>query len=386
MNDSNQVKGFWRDFDWPLFGAAFLLCSIGLTEIYSATKNIDGDIAFYKQAIFMCVGIVMMFIIAAVDYHTISEHVPWLYLGSVAILIYTPLAARKIAGANSWIDLGPVSFQPSELVKMVAVVALARYLSDLHLEGYMSFRQIAKAGVICGIPIGLILLQPDMGTALTYLPVLGVGIFLRGVKPTAIVAVVLVVVLAAPLGWYFLKDQDRLVGGLTWLTERRLLKDHQKERILTFVFPERDARGKGFQVYQSKIAIGSGGFLGKGLFKGSQSQLGFLPARHTDFIMSVVGEEMGFVGVILTLGLLGFILFRSLYNAQTARDSLGLFIILGVVGIYFFHIIVNVAMVIGFFPVIGIPLPFLSYGGSSILTAFVGLGLVISVRRRRYVN
>jgi rod shape determining protein RodA len=369
-----------------LFGAALLLCTIGLTEIYSATKSVNGDIAFYKQAIFVCVGIVAMFIIAAVDYHTISEHVPWLYLGSVAILIYTPLAARKIAGANSWIDLGPVSFQPSELVKMVAVVALARYLSDLHLDSYMSLRQIAKAGMICGIPMGLILLQPDMGTALTYIPVLVVGVFLRGVKPAAIVAVVLIVVLTVPMAWYFLRDQERLVDGLTWLNGRGLLKEHQKERILTFVYPERDSQGKGFQVFQSKIAIGSGGFIGKGLFKGSQSQLGFLPARHTDFIMSVVGEEMGFVGVMLTLGSLGFILFRSLYNAQTARDNLGLFIILGVVGIYFFHIIVNVAMVIGFFPVIGIPLPFMSYGGSSILTAFVGLGLVISVRRRRYVN
>lgn len=386
MSESNPVKGFWKDFDWALFGAALLLCTIGLTEIYSATKSVNGDIAFYKQAIFVCVGIVAMFIIAAVDYHTISEHVPWLYLGSVAILIYTPLAARKIAGANSWIDLGPVSFQPSELVKMVAVVALARYLSDLHLDGYMSLRQIAKAGMICGIPMGLILLQPDMGTALTYIPVLVVGVFLRGVKPAAIVAVVLIVVLTVPMAWYFLRDQERLVDGLTWLNGRGLLKEHQKERILTFVYPERDSQGKGFQVFQSKIAIGSGGFVGKGLFKGSQSQLGFLPARHTDFIMSVVGEEMGFVGVMLTLGSLGFVLFRSLYNAQTARDNLGLFIILGVVGIYFFHIIVNVAMVIGFFPVIGIPLPFMSYGGSSILTAFVGLGLVISVRRRRYVN
>jgi rod shape determining protein RodA len=386
MNEPIQVKGFWKDFDWALFGAALLLCTIGITEIYSATTNIEGDIAAYKQAIFVCLGIVVMFIIAAVDYHTISEHVPWLYLGSVAVLIYTPLAARKIAGANSWIDLGPVSLQPSELVKMVAVVAVARYLADLHVEGHMSLRQILKAGVIVGIPVGLILLQPDTGTAMTYLPILAIGVFLRGVQPRFIAAVALIVVLAIPVSWYFLKDQDRLVASLTWLTDRGLLKDHQPDRILTFVYPERSSQGKGYQVNQSKIAIGSGGFLGKGLFKGSQSQLGFLPARHTDFIMSVVGEEMGFLGVILTLGLLGFILFRSLYNAQTARDNLGLFIILGVVGVFFFHIVVNVAMVIGFFPVVGIPLPFMSYGGSSILTAFVGLGLVISVRRRRYVN
>jgi rod shape determining protein RodA len=164
------------------------------------------------------------------------------------------------------------------------------------------------------------------------------------------------------------------------------LKPHQKDRIMTFIDPSRDPQGKGFQVQQSKIAIGSGGLLGKGIFQGSQNQLGFLPARHTDFIFSVVGEELGFLGVLGTLGLLGFVLFRSLHNAQTARDSLGLFIIMGVVGVFFFHLVVNVAMVIGLFPVVGIPLPFLSYGGSSILTAFIGLGLVINVRRRRYVN
>lgn len=367
MSETIRVKGFWKDFDWALFGAALLLCLIGLTEIYSATTNIEGDITFYKQVAFVCIGIVIMFVVAAVDYHAISEHIPWLYLGSIAVLIYTPLAARRIAGARSWIDLGPVSFQPSELVKMVAVVALARYLADLHVDRYMTLQQIAKACVICGIPVGLIALQPDMGTALSYMPILAVGLFLRGVRPFALVSVALIIALVLPMSWYFLKD-------------------HQKGRIMTFMDPELDPNGKGFQIRQSKIAIGSGGFVGKGLFKGSQSQLGFLPARHTDFIMSVVGEETGFVGVISTLGLLGFVLFRSLYNAQTARDNLGLFIILGVVGIFFFHIVVNVAMVIGFFPIVGIPLPFLSYGGSAILTAFVGLGLVISVRRRRYVN
>ena len=155
---------------------------------------------------------------------------------------------------------------------------------------------------------------------------------------------------------------------------------------MTFLDPERDPLGKGYQVAQSKIAIGSGGLLGKGLFHGSQNQLGFLPTRHTDFIFSVIGQELGFIGVIATLGLLAFIIFRSIYNAQTARDNLGIFISMGVVGIFFFHLVVNVGMVIGFVPTTGIPLPFLSYGGSSVLTAFTALGLVMSVRRCRYVN
>src|SRR5262249_35701056 len=152
-------------------------------------------------------------------------------------------------------------------------------LSDLHVKGYLTVNQIVKAALICGVPMGLILLQPDMGTALTYLPILGVGLLLRGLKPTVIVAAVLIVLLVIPMSAYVLKD---------------FLKEHQKDRILTFIDPSRDPQGKGFQVQQSKIAIGSGGFLGKGLFRGSQNQLGFLPARHTDFIFSVVGEEMGF--------------------------------------------------------------------------------------------
>lgn len=370
MNPSLELRSFWRDFDWALFGAALLLALVGLTEIYSATMNTPGDVAFVKQAIFVLAGVALTLIIASVDYHTISEHIPWFYLGSLAVLIYTPLAARRIAGAKSWIDLGPVSIQPSEMIKMVVVVAMARYLADLHVKGYLTVNQILKAGVICGIPVGLILLQPDAGTAMTYMPILGVGLLLRGLRPVVIISVI-VIALLAPLSVYLLRDS---------------LKEHQRDRILTFVDPSRDLKGKGFQVQQSKIAIGSGGLTGKGVFNGSQNQLGFLPARHTDFIFSVVGEEMGFLGVLGILGLLGFILFRSLHNAQTARDSLGVFIILGVVGVFFFHMVVNVAMVIGFFPVVGIPLPFMSYGGSSILTAFIGLGLVMSVHRRRYVN
>jgi rod shape determining protein RodA len=252
------------------------------------------------------------------------------------------------------------------MVKLVVVLALARYFSELRSR-YVSFSQIVKAGMIWGVPVSLVALQPDLGTAITYLPILAFGLFIRGVRPAALISLILAFILVLPVSWMFLKD-------------------YQKDRILTFVHPERDPLRAGYQVIQSKIAIGSGGLLGKGLFKGSQSQLGFLPTRHTDFIFSVVGEEMGFVGVVVTLGLLAFIIFRSINSAHTARDNLGLFIVMGIAGVYFFHMVVNVGMVIGFVPTTGIPLPFLSYGGSSVLTAFTALGLVISVRRCRYVN
>jgi rod shape determining protein RodA len=365
--DALRSQRFWKDFDWPLFAAAILLSIISITEIYSSTLSLQTENYFLRQLAWVSVGVVLLFVVAALDYHAICEHIPWFYLMAVLVLLYTLVFGTEVSGSQSWIAIGPVRIQPSEFVKMVVVLALARYLSELRTNRYMSFAQIVKAGIICGVPTLLVALQPDLGTALTYLPALAVGIFIRGLRPAALVSLILVFVLVLPVSWLFLKD-------------------YQKDRILTFAYPERDPLGRGYHVIQSKIAIGSGGLLGKGLFKGSQNQLGFLPERHTDFIFSVVGEELGFVGVLLSLGLLVFIVFRLMDNARTARDNLGLFIAMGLVGIYFFHIVVNVGMVIGFMPITGIPLPFLSYGGSSALTAFVALGLVISVRRCRYVN
>jgi len=363
-----RIRNLWHDFDWALFGAILVLSVISLIEIYSATKNSPAEhSAAFRQLVWIIIGIVILFTIAAMDYHTISEQIPWLYLAGIGVLIYTMALGRIVSGSRSWIVLGPMRFQPSELVKIIVIVAVARYLSELRNVRYVNLEQIVKASLICGIPIALVALQPDLGTTITFLPILGFGLLVRGVKPATLVVLIVLFVLALPVAWTFLGQ-------------------HQKDRIINFVHPENDLKGSGYQVYQSKIAIGSGGALGKGIFKGSQNQLGFLPTRHTDFILSVVGEEMGFAGVGLTLGLLGFILFRAVNTAQTARDELGLFTAMGVFGIYFFHVLENVGMVIGFMPMTGIPLPFMSYGGSSIIAAFTAMGLVISVRRRRYVN
>ncbi len=361
------AKHFWKDFDWPLLASALLLSVLSLAEIYSATMAQPSENFFLRQLAWVTVGVVFLFVVAAMDYHLISEHIPWIYVLALGALLYTLASGHRVSGSKSWVALGRIQFQPSELIKTVVVVALARYLSELRASRYMTFKQIAKACVISLVPMGLVALQPDLGTALTYLPAIALGLFIRGIRPVALISLLLGFVLVLPV---------------TWL----VLKPYQKERIMTFLDPERDPLGKGYQVAQSKIAIGSGGLVGKGLFRGSQNQLGFLPTRHTDFIFSVVGEELGFVGVIASLGLLTFIIFRSIYNARTARDNLGVFIAIGVVGTLFFHLIVNVGMVIGFMPTTGIPLPFLSYGGSSVLNAFIALGLVMSVGRCRYVN
>jgi rod shape determining protein RodA len=363
-----RVRDIWQDFDWALLAAILVLSCISVVEIYSATKNTPIEqYAAFRQMAWIAIGMVLLFVVAAMDYHVISEHVPWLYLGGIAVLLYTLALGKTVAGSKSWIVLGPMRFQPSELVKIIVIIAVARYLSELRGIKHVNLEQILKASLICGIPVLIVALQPDLGTTITFLPILGIGLLVRGVKPSMLVVMLLIAVLALPAAWPFLAQ-------------------HQKDRIRDFVNPDQNLKGSGYQVNQSKIAIGSGGILGKGVFKGSQNQLGFLPTRHTDFILSVVGEEMGFVGVALTIGLLGFILFRVVNTAQTARDELGLFIAMGVFGIYLFHIVENVGMVIGFMPMTGIPLPFMSYGGSSIMAAFTAMGLAISVRRRRFVN
>jgi rod shape determining protein RodA len=369
MVTSRHSPYIWKDFDWPLLGAAILLSAISLTEIYSATMNsaAGGHSYLVRQLAAVGVGLVCLFVIASLDYHAISEHIPWIYLGSCVVLVYTLIFGKSTFGTRGWIQFGSLSIQPAEIIKMVVVVALARYLSERHGERYMSLSQILKTCLIFGVPVLLVMLQGDLGTAITFMPALAFGLFIRGIRPAALISLSLGFLLVLPVSWFFLKD-------------------YQKDRILTFIHPEMDPLGKGYQIIQSKIAIGSGGFWGKGVFKGSQNQLQFLPTRHTDFIFSVVGEELGFLGVAVTLGSLTFIIFRSVVNAKTARDSLGMFIVMGIVGIYFFHIVENVGMVIGFMPVTGVPLPFLSYGGTSALSAFIGLGLVMSVRRCRYVN
>ena len=367
MIEAVKSRQIWKDFDWLLLVAALCLSTVSLIEIYSSTMAQPTENFFLRQLAWVCVGVAFLLVVSAIDYHLIAEHIPWLYIVAIGALLYTLAMGHRVSGSKSWVALGPVAFQPSELIKMVVVVALARYLSELRSSKYMTFGQVAKACIICFVPMGLVALQPNLGTALTYLPGIAVGLFVRGLRPRVLISLVLCFVFVLPVSWL-------------------VLKPYQKERILTFLDPERDPLGKGYQVTQSKIAIGSGGLVGKGVFHGSQNILGFLPTRHTDFIFSVVGEELGFFGVIGTLGLLAFIIFRSIHNAQTARDQLGLFIVMGVVGTYFFHVIVNVGMVIGFMPTTGIPLPFMSYGGSSVLTAFIALGLVLNVRRWRYVN
>jgi rod shape determining protein RodA len=262
---------------------------------------------------------------------------------------------------------GGFHFQVSEFAKLVLVLLIARYLTELKGER-VEAADLLKLGGLFGLPVLLVMKQPDLGTSLTYVPILAVGVLLAGTRWQYVAAVVVLLALVLPVGWRF------------------ALKDYQRERLLTFANPGRDPRGSGYQVIQSQIAVGSGGIWGKGVTRGYQTQLRFLPVPHTDFIFSAFSEEHGFVGVVFAMGLYFLLLMQILHNAQTAPDRAGMFICMGVGAVLLFHVLVNVGMVVGRMPVTGIPLPLMSAGGSNTLSMFLMLGLVNNVRLRRFAG
>lgn len=356
----------FRDFDWWLLAIVLAICSIGILEIYSATQNTTLAGMHWRQMGWVALGLVGMFILARVDYHAVLDQAPLLYLLSLAALLAVLLFGEARYGARSWIFIAGQSLQVSELVKLVIIIVLARFFSEVRTDQLM-LADLIKATVLTAVPLGLILLQPDFGTALMILPALGIGAFLAGLQWKHAVAVILIVLLLLPVGW-------------------SVLKPYQKERIYTFFRPEENPQSAGYQTMQSKIAVGSGGFWGKGIGQGSQNQLGFVPVRWSDFIFAAVAEELGFSGVFITLLLLLALLLRLVQHAQRAADRAGMFLVMGVAAVFGIHILWNVAMVIGYVPVTGIPLPLMSYGGSATLFVFLALGLVMSVRLRRFVN
>jgi rod shape determining protein RodA len=356
-----------RDLDWPMTLIALLICAVGVLQIFSATRETTWADAWWKQIIYIAGGLFLMWIIMAVDYHTLLHHVTLLYGLSVAALLGTFIIGRQVFGSRRWIPLaGGFHLQVSEFVKLVIILLVARYLTELRTDE-LDMRELLKLAGLVLVPTVLVLRQPDLGTSLTYVAVLAVGAFVAGLRWKYIAAIAVVTALALPLGSHFLKD-------------------YQKARLISFMDPDRDPQGTGYQLIQSKIAVGAGGMFGKGVAKGTQTQLRFLPVPHTDFIFSGFSEEHGFVGVISVLSLYFVMIMRIVQNAQTAADRSGMYICMGVAALLLFHMLVNVGMVVGNMPVTGIPLPFMSAGGSSVWSNFLALGLVNNVRLRRFVN
>jgi rod shape determining protein RodA len=355
-----------RGLDWGLILIAVALCALGILQIYSATLDTAWKSAWWKQGLYLCAGLLVMWLMTRVDYHTLLGQVPLLYGIGLGLLVLTPLVGQLVWGSKRWIPLGlGFKFQPSEFVKLVIVLLVARYLTELRSDR-LEVRDLLKLGTLVGLPLALVAAQPDLGTSLTYVPILLIGLFLGGIRWQHAAVVAALAAVLMPAGWF-------------------VLKDYQKARLETFVDPMKDPTGKGYQVIQSKIAVGAGGIWGRGVTHGSQTQLRFLPVAHTDFLISAFAEEHGFVGILVVLGLYFLLLMQIVQNAQAAPDRAGMFICMGVCSLLLFHVLVNAGMAAGRMPVTGIPLPLMSYGGSSMLSVFMMLGLVNNVRLRRLI-
>ncbi|MEP6533743.1 MAG: rod shape-determining protein RodA, partial [Bryobacteraceae bacterium] len=323
----NGYRSF-RDLDWPLLLITLSICALGVLQIYSATHETIWKDAWWKQIVWIAAGIVLMWVATHIDYHTLLGQVYVLYGLSIVTLIAVFLVGTKVFGSRRWIPVGGgFKLQVSEFVKLVIILLVARFMTELKRDD-LDWRDLLKIAGLVGVPMLLVMKQPDLGTALTYVPVLAGGILLAGLRWQYLAVLGLALALTLPVAWHFLQD-------------------YQKARLTTFIDPAKDPRGQGYQVIQSKIAVGAGGMWGKGVTRGTQTQLQFLPVPHTDFIFSAFSEEHGFVGVVVVLGLYFLLLMQIVQNAQTAPDRAGMYICMGVCTLLLFHVLVNVGMVVG---------------------------------------
>ncbi len=359
------MRSAWRDFDWFLFALVLLVCAIGIVEIYSATLGTKFASVYIKQIYFLGAGLFLMAVFSRIDYKALLEVAPWLYVASVGALLTVLVVGRAIFHSRRWIPIGGAHLQVSEFVKLAIIIVVARFFAES--KAPPGFGDVLRLGALVGVPMLLVLAEPDLGTTLTYAPIAVVGLLLGGLSWRRFGVLLLGFVLVLPLAWHHLHP-------------------YQKARLVSFVHPEADPLHSGYQVLQSKIAVGSGGLWGKGMAQGSQTRGEFLPVPQTDFIFAAFAEEHGFVGAIIVLALYFLILTRLIQGAQLAPDKGGGLLIMGLVAVLAFHILVNVGMVVGFMPVTGIPLPLMSSGGSSLLFCFAALGMVMNVRMRRFVN
>jgi rod shape determining protein RodA len=353
--------------DWVLLGAVLLLSGVGVAVVFSASHSGRSSGLHLKQLYLIGLGLVGLLASLAVDYRRLADRAVLLYLLGLGALTYVLVAGPRIAGTRRWVMIGGFQLQPSELVKLAAALFVAKVFAEMNRES-LGLREILGPGAAVGLLALLIAAEPDLGTAFCLVPLFLCVAFLAGLRMRIVIAVVPVLALAGGLWWQF------------------LAQPYQKERVYNFLDPTRDLKRAGYQRNQSQIAVGSGGLFGKGYMQGSQVQLGYLPARATDFVFSVLAEEMGFLGVVSVLGLYLLVLWRMLETAQLARDRVGAFLAAAIAATFTFQVVYNVAMVAGLVPVKGLPLPLMSYGGSSVLSSLIAVGLVLNVRMRRFAN
>lgn len=353
----------FRYFDVYIFGSSTLLLILGLLMIYSTTLN-TGTNLLLRQAVFAITGFVAMFAVAVFDYRKLKTATAWIYVAVVASLVLVWFLGISVQGSTRWIDLGFFRLQPSEFAKLAMVIIMAKFL-DQAGEKIKNFQYVLLSGLYIGIPALLILIQPDLGTSLIlFLTWLGM-LFCSRINRRHIAVLLLGGVVLSVFSWFF------------------VLRDYQKNRIYTFIDPASDPQGRGYNVIQSIIAVGSGSVTGRGVGRGLQSQLKFLPERQTDFIFASTAEELGLLGSVFLLSMFGIIFSRLIRAAKHARDNFGMYLVLGVFFMLLSQMVINVGMNMGMVPATGIPLPLLSYGGSSLLTTMMALGLVQSIVARQ---
>lgn len=356
-------------FDWGLLVLVLILGTLGLATLYSAeTAGMEssGSILFYKQLIWFCVGLLVMAVCFMFDYKSLERWANLIYAANIFLLTAVLFFGKTAGGSRRWLDLGAVSVQPSELCKIAVIIVLAKYYSKLvKTEGFI-LRELVTPFFMTMIPFLLVVKQPDLGTAMIiFLIAASMTVFVK-IQKWSFVTLVFAGVGTSMAAWFFLKE-------------------YQKQRIFTFLDPDRDPLGAGYHIIQSKIAIGSGHIFGKGFLKGTQNILSFLPEQHTDFIFSVLAEEWGFTGSIFSIAVFLVLIIWGLNIAHKCRNHFGTILAFGVTIMIFWQVFINMGMVMGLMPVVGVPLPLVSYGGSSIITVMICIGLLMNISMRRFI-
>lgn len=359
-------KKILKNIEWSILICTILLIAIGIIALFSATYGTEQE-ELKKQIIWLVISIPIMVIVISINYELIAKVSPIFY-GIIIILLIGVLFTESINGAKSWFNIGPMSLQPSEFAKIFVIIVFAVVITKIQQKGRDEISKPIKlilALLVAIVPILLIIMQPDYGTALAFLVAIVCMLFTAGIKKRYIIGCLLIIAIALPILYFF------------------ILPDHAKSRIDVYLNPNLDPRGAGYNIIQSKLAIGSGQLLGMGVLKGNQTQLGFLYPKTTDFIFAVIGEEMGFIvaGAIIIIYVL--LITKAIYVAKTAKDDLGSYIAIGICGIFIFHMVENIGMTIGLLPITGVPLPFVSYGGSSLMTNLILIAILLNISGRR---
>ena len=364
---SAESKRFLRRIDLTLLFAAVAIVIYGLVIISSATHiNTPGEERFWyvqRQGIFAVVNAAMAVVFMQFDYRGLSQHGKFLYILNLVMLVAVMLFGHAALGAQRWIQIGPISIQPSEFSKLIMIICMASILEE-RMGRLNSVQDLLPIAAYVGLPFLLVLKQPDLGTSLVFMAIFFGMLIACGMPWKYFFGIIVVSIMSFPILWQFLKD-------------------YQKMRIMVFLDPNVDPLGSGYHIIQSKIAIGSGMLFGKGLFEGTQSQLNFLPENHTDFIFAVVGEELGFVGAVILLLLYLLVLWRGIQIAKDAGDVFGRLLAVGITSMLAFHVLVNVGMTTGIMPVTGIPLPLMSYGISSLTTNILSIAILMNIHMHK---